>query len=126
MRGVVAAGHPLTAEAGADALRDGGNAVDAALAAMMTAFPAEPWLTSLGAGGYMLVAEPSGEETPLDFFVSSAGIGREDASHAELVPVDVPFGDVTQVFHVGAASCGAYGMPAGICEAHRRWAMLPL
>jgi gamma-glutamyltranspeptidase/glutathione hydrolase len=126
MRGVVAAGHPLTAEAGADALRAGGNAVDAALAAMMTAFAAEPWLTSLGAGGHMLVAEPGGDEVLLDFFVAAAGLGRESADHAELVPVDVPFGDVIQVFHVGAASCGAYGMPAGICEAHRRWGTLPL
>src|SRR5947209_16411015 len=34
--GVIAAGHQLTVEAGADVLRDGGNAVDAALAAMLT------------------------------------------------------------------------------------------
>ena len=54
-QGVVAAGHPLTAEAGARVLRDGGNAVDAAVAAMLTSFVAEPLLTGLGAGGYMLV-----------------------------------------------------------------------
>ena len=60
-RGVVAAGHPLTAAAGADVLRAGGNAVDAALAAMLTSFVAEPLLTGLGAGGYMLVAPPGGD-----------------------------------------------------------------
>jgi gamma-glutamyltranspeptidase/glutathione hydrolase len=125
MKGVVAAGHPLTAEAGADVLRQGGNAVDAALAAMMTAFAAEPWLTSLGAGGYMLVADPGGEDVLLDFFVEAAGRGA-GGDHADLIAVDVPFGDVVQVFHVGAASCGTYGMPAGICEAHRRWATVPL
>jgi gamma-glutamyltranspeptidase / glutathione hydrolase len=126
MRGVVAAGHPLTAEAGADVLRAGGNAVDAALAAMMTAFAAEPWLTSLGAGGYMLVAEPEGDEVLLDFFVEAAGRGRAAGDHTELIAVDVPFGDVSQTFHVGAASCGTYGMPAGISEAHRRWGSVPL
>jgi gamma-glutamyltranspeptidase / glutathione hydrolase len=59
-RGVVAAGHLLTAEAGASALRVGGNAVDAALAAMCASFVCEPLLTGMGAGGYMLVAPPVG------------------------------------------------------------------
>ena len=54
-RGVVAAGHPLTAEAGAAVLREGGNAVDAAVAAVMTSCVTESPLTGLGAGGYMLV-----------------------------------------------------------------------
>ena len=53
---MVAAGHPLTAEAGARVLREGGNAVDAAVGAMLTSFVAEPLLTGLGAGGYMMVA----------------------------------------------------------------------
>ena len=41
MRGAIAAGHPLTAEAGARVLREGGNAVDALLAAAFTAFVTE-------------------------------------------------------------------------------------
>src|ERR671935_210862 len=73
--GVVAAGHPRSAQAGANALREGGNAVDAALAAMLTAFSCEPLLTSLGAGGYMLVVEPGGEPVLLDFFVEAARAG---------------------------------------------------
>ncbi len=126
MRGVVAAGHPLTAEAGAEALRAGGTAVDAALAALMAGFVAEPLLTGLGAGGYMLVGAPGGEDTLLDFFVEAPGRGREHHGHAPLTAVDVSFGDAVQIFHVGAASVGAYGMPAGICEAHRRFGTLPL
>ena len=71
--GIVAAGHPLTAQAGARVLREGGNAVDAAVGAMLTSFAAEPLLTGLGAGGYMLVA--GGEQQPalLDFFVAARG-----------------------------------------------------
>ncbi|MGB8257010.1 MAG: gamma-glutamyltransferase, partial [Pseudonocardiaceae bacterium] len=124
-RGVVAAGHLLTAEAGASALRAGGNAVDAALAAMCASFVCEPLLTGLGAGGYMLVGAPGGDDMLLDFFVEAPGRGGPPR-RAELVPVSIAFGDVVQVFHVGAASVGTYGCPAGICAAHARFASLPL
>ena len=124
--GVVAAGHPLTAAAGADVLRAGGNAVDAALAAMLTSFVTEPLLTGLGAGGYMLVAAPGREPVLLDFFVAAPGHGADLDTRAELVPADVSFGDAVQVFHVGAASCGCYGTPAGICAAADRFGTIPL
>jgi len=126
MRGVVAAGHPVTAEAGAQVLRTGGNAVDAALAAMLTSFVAEPLLTGLGAGGYMLVAEPGEEPVLLDFFVEAPGRGGDGRERAPLLPVDVYFEDAVQAFNVGAGSCGVYGTPAGICEAHRRYGTVPL
>lgn len=118
--GVVAAGHPLTAEAGARVLREGGNAVDAAVAAMLTSFVAEPLLTGLGAGGYMLVAGAGREPALLDFFVE-APTRAGDGSEAELQGIDVSFGDAEQVFHIGPASVGAYGTPAGVCEALARW-----
>jgi gamma-glutamyltranspeptidase / glutathione hydrolase len=129
-KGVVAAGHPLTAQAGARVLREGGNAVDAAVGAMLTSFAAEPLLTGLGAGGYMLVAGGRQEPALLDFFVQaptdrrSAGPG--DGSVAELQAIDVSFGDAAQVFHIGPASCGVYGTPAGVCEAVSRWGTVPL
>jgi gamma-glutamyltranspeptidase/glutathione hydrolase len=125
-RGVVAAGHQLTAEAGARALRAGGNAIDAALAAMCASFVCEPLLTGLGAGGYMLVGAPGGDDVLLDFFVEAPGRDGNSPHRAELVPASVVFGDVVQVFHVGAASVGTYGCPAGICAAHARFASLPL
>ena len=122
MRGVVAAGHPVTAQAGAEVLREGGNAVDAALAAVLASFTSEPLLTGLGAGGYLLVAGPGREPELLDFFVATPG-GR---GNGRLEPVDVSFGDVVQVFNVGAASCGVYGTPAGIAAAAERFGTVPL
>ncbi|MCW2985734.1 MAG: gamma-glutamyltransferase, partial [Conexibacter sp.] len=44
MEGIVAAGHPVSAEAGAAVLRAGGNAVDAAVAACLASWTAEPLL----------------------------------------------------------------------------------
>jgi gamma-glutamyltranspeptidase / glutathione hydrolase len=124
--GVVAAGHPRSAQAGAEALRAGGNAVDAALAAMLTAFSCEPLLTSLGAGGYMLVVDPAGKPVLLDFFVEAPGRGADAGARAELIPVSVSFGDAIQVFNIGPASVGTYGMAAGLSEASARFGRIPL
>src|SRR5271154_2067391 len=124
-KGVVAAGHPLTARAGATVLRGGGNAVDAAVAAMLASFVVEPLLTGLGAGGYMLVAGGGVSPSLLDFFVQAPSRAG-DGSEVELHAIDVSFGDAEQVFYVGPASCGVYGTPAGVCEAVRRWGTVPL
>jgi gamma-glutamyltranspeptidase/glutathione hydrolase len=121
-RALIAAGHPLTAEAGAAVLRDGGNAVDAAVAAMLMSWAAEPLLTGPGAGGYLLVAGLADEPALLDFFVAAPGLGRERAVAApDLTPVVVNFGDAVQVFNCGAASVGVPGCPAGIGTAMARW-----
>ncbi|MCW3050714.1 MAG: gamma-glutamyltransferase [Solirubrobacterales bacterium] len=124
--GMVAAGHPITAEAGARVLREGGNAVDAAIAAVLVSWMAEPLLTGPGAGGYLLVAGAGEEPTLLDFFVAAPGEGAPQGRRGELLPIDVSFGDAVQVFNVGAASCGAYGVPAGLAEASRRWGTVAL
>ena len=126
-RGICAAGHELTAQAGAGVLREGGNAVDAALAAMLVSWVAEPLLTGPGAGGYLLVAGAGVEPTLLDFFVAAPGAGAAPGRvRGELIAVDVSFGDAVQVFHGGAAACGAYGTPAGIVAASKRWGSVPL
>jgi gamma-glutamyltranspeptidase/glutathione hydrolase len=126
--GVVAAGHPVSARAGADVLRDGGNAVDAALGAMLASFACEPLLTGLGAGGYMLVVAPGQPPALLDFFVEAPGRGGSAPARpgSPLIPVSISFGDALQEFNIGAASVGTFGMPAGVCEAARRYGRVPL
>jgi gamma-glutamyltranspeptidase/glutathione hydrolase len=124
--GVIAAGHPVSAEAGAEVLREGGNAVDAAVGAVLASFACEPLLTGLGAGGYMLVTAPDREPVLLDFFVEAPGRGADPGARAELIPITVSFGDAVQVFNIGAASVGTFGTPIGIHQASTRFGRIPL
>src|SRR5918911_5081476 len=127
MRGVVAAGHPLTAQAGADVLRAGGNAVDAACAAVLMSFVAESPLTGPGAGGFMLIHTAAGQDHLLDFFVAAPGRGLDGREPAELTPIDVRFSeDAVQRFNVGPSSCGAYGTTLGLARALERFGTLGL
>jgi gamma-glutamyltranspeptidase/glutathione hydrolase len=125
MSGVIAAGHPESAEAGAVVLRAGGNAVDAAVGAVLASFAVESPLTGFGAGGYMMVHD-GGETTLLDFFVAAPGLDGTPRT-GELARVDVVFdAETTQTFYVGPVSCGVPGTPAGLVEALRRFGSMPL
>ncbi|MGK2956352.1 MAG: gamma-glutamyltransferase family protein [Solirubrobacterales bacterium] len=125
-RGVVAAGHPLTAEAGASILREGGNAVDAAVAAVMASFSLESALTGLGAGGFMIVKAPGSDAILIDFFVAAPGKGgHERSGDLEAAPVHFD-ADTTQIFNVGAASCAVPGAAAGLSDALERFGSVSL
>ncbi len=127
-KGVVAAGHQASAQAGADVLAAGGNAVDAAIATAFAACVAEPFLTALGAGGFMLVHDhKSGQDVLLDFFVAMPGEGLDSSRRlGRLVPAPLDFGGATQLFHAGHASVGVPGLVAGLFEAHDRFATMPM
>src|SRR5882762_3537433 len=88
--GMVAAGHPLAAEAGLRILKSGGNAVDAAIAAWAVQGEVEPGMTGLGADMFVLFYNAkSGEATfinatgfapqasTIDFYKSKGGIPDE-------------------------------------------------
>jgi gamma-glutamyltranspeptidase / glutathione hydrolase len=125
--GVVAAGHPSTAEAAATVLRSGGNAFDAAIAAGFAASVAEPCLTSPGGGGFLTARTAAGEEVVFDFFVAVPGLGAavpHDPSRLEAVTVSFEAAD--QVFHVGPASVATPGCLAGFLRVHERLGRLPL
>jgi gamma-glutamyltranspeptidase / glutathione hydrolase len=123
MRGALAAGHPLTAEAGADVLRAGGNAVDACIAAAAVSWVCESSLTGPGGGGFLLVHRAGEPRTRLlDFFVA---VPLHPASAAELVELVVDFGDTQQIFYTGSASVAVPGAPLGLWEAHSRWGSVP-
>jgi gamma-glutamyltranspeptidase/glutathione hydrolase len=127
MRGAVAAGHPLTAEAGARVLAEGGGAVDACIAAAFVSWVTESPLTGPGAGGFMLVHRASDASTRvLDHFVTVPGLGLPPGGASPMNEVPVDFSPETrQMYRIGPASCAVPGAVAGLMEAHRRFGTQP-
>jgi gamma-glutamyltranspeptidase/glutathione hydrolase len=125
MKGVVAAGHPETASAAEEILREGGNAFDACLAAHLTACVAEPVLTSLGGGGFLLARTASGREVLYDFFPQTPCRPREPET-VDFYPIQADFGTVTQEFHIGLGSIATPGTVKGIFAVHRDLGSLPM
>ncbi|CAN5325084.1 gamma-glutamyltransferase [soil metagenome] len=122
----VAAGNADTARAAAAVLRAGGNAVDAAVAAGFAAAVAEPGLSSLGGGGFLLWAPAGAPERVLDFFTDAPGRGRPPGFRAPPLPITVRFSGVDQGFHAGWGSVAVPGCLDGYVHAVREHGRLPL
>jgi gamma-glutamyltranspeptidase/glutathione hydrolase len=114
MQAAVAAGHPATTAAGVEILERGGNAADAAVAAVLASCVAETVMTGLLGGGHAIYFDgKTGRARNLDCFVAVPGLGAEQRV-GELLHLDVPFGAELVHYAVGPASCGVPGLPAGL------------
>ncbi|HEY2073198.1 MAG TPA: gamma-glutamyltransferase [Gaiellaceae bacterium] len=117
----IAAGHPATAEAGAEILAEGGSAADAAVAAGLASCVAETVMTGLLGGGHAIYWDASvGRARNLDCFCAVPS-----GSGGELVGLDVPFGEELVHYAVGAASCAVPGVPAGLGALWEAYGRLP-
>ncbi len=123
--GAVAAGHTATAEAAADVLRQGGNAFDAVIAAHWTACVAEPVLTSLGGGGFLIAQPHTGSPRVYDFFAHTPRHKRP-VSDIDFYPIHADFGTTLQEFHIGYGSVATPGTVRGLFSIHRNLGTLPM
>lgn len=110
----VAAAHPLAAQAGAEILQQGGNALDAAIAAQAVLSLVEPQSSGIGGGGLLMLWD--GRQV-------TAWDGRETAPAAADERLFLrPDGQVMgwQEAVVGGRSVGVPGLLSMLEQAHRR------
>ncbi len=124
-RGVVAAGHQLTASAGAEILSRDGNAIDAAIASMAMACVCEPVLASPGGGGFAMTREADGRLSLVDFFPRTPIERRQSRADGTRV-IHADFGTATQAFRIGPATVATPGFMAGVHALAGRGASMPL
>lgn len=123
-KGAVASGHHLTTAAAEEILRDGGNAFDAIIAAHFMSCVAEPVLSSLGSGGYLL-AEPAGDASRVYDFFAQTPISKT-TSQLDFYPISADFGPASQEFHIGVGAIATPGSVKGMFRIHRELATLPM
>jgi gamma-glutamyltranspeptidase/glutathione hydrolase len=124
-QGAIAAGNAQTAGAAATMLSEGGNAFDAALAALCVACVAEPVLASLGGGGFLLARAADAEPLLYDFFVQTPR-RRRPMEEIDFRPIVADFGDAQQEFHIGLGAAATPGVVKGLFLVHRELCRLPL
>jgi gamma-glutamyltranspeptidase / glutathione hydrolase len=120
----VACGHPVTLEAALSVLEAGGNAFDAAAAALSQSFVAEPLLASPGGGGFLLAA-PVGEAPRVHDFFTHTPLVKGGAG-VDFREVEVDFGPARQGFRIGLGSAATPGAVAGLFDFHGALGRMPL
>ena len=116
--GAVAAADALATAAGLAVLRDGGNAVDAAVATALALAVVYPEAGNLGGGGFALIK--IGERvSALDFREVAPAAARRD------MYLDAAGKPVENAAVVGPLAAGVPGSPAGLWELQRKLGKLP-
>lgn len=123
-RGTIAAGHQKTADAGIEIFRLGGNAFDAAAAAVLASFVTESALTSAAGGGFLLAHTNTNENILFDFFTQTPH-QKKTKGNINFYPVEINYGDATQEFHIGLGSMAVPGNLAGVFHIHKKLGRLP-
>ena len=130
MRGMVVAAQPEAAEAGVEVLRQGGNAVDAAIACAFSQGVVDPQMCGIGGFGAMQICLPKrGVHTVLEFF-ARAPLSATPEMWAEKFIGQSRDGFVfllkDQCNDIGYGSVGTPGNVAGYTEALARFGTMPL
>ena len=125
-RGMVVTNHPLASAAGAEMLAAGGNAVDAAVAALFALSVVEPMMVGIFGAGHAHLLLADGRHTALDGYTTAPAAARPDMYR----PLSDTWPDYMEATdrenRVGWRSVGVPGTLVGWCEMLTRFGTLDL
>ena len=116
--GMVVTNSPLASEAGAEILRKGGNAVDAAVAVGFALEVTYPFAGNIGGGGFMVIRMANGDANAMDY--------RETAPLASTRDMYIENGQLTRKRVVGPLASGVPGSVAGMAAALAKYGTMSL
>ena len=117
--GVVVSAHPEASAVGLHILKQGGNAVDAAVAVQFALAVVYPNAGNLGGGGFMVYRSATGETAALDFREKAPGAASRD------MYLDADGNPIADLSLYGALAAGVPASVDGMVQAHERYGSLP-
>jgi gamma-glutamyltranspeptidase/glutathione hydrolase len=115
--GMVSTTDRVASEIGAEVMRRGGNAVDAAVAVHFALAVVNPEAGNIGGGGFMVVRMADGRTAALDFREKAPRAATHDMYVDSSAPADASL--------VGHKAAGVPGSVAGMWDAHQRFGSRP-
>jgi gamma-glutamyltranspeptidase/glutathione hydrolase len=115
---MVVSAHPAASKVGADIMRKGGNAIDAAIAVQFALAVVYPIAGNIGGGGFMVIRLNDGTHYSLDYREKAPKKTSED------MYVDEQGEIVEGLSTLGHLACGVPGSVDGMVEAHKRFGSL--
>src|SRR5437773_8687006 len=115
---MVVTAHPLATQVGVDILKQGGNAIDAAVAVGFALEVVLPDAGNIGGGGFIVHRTAKGEVAALDYREAAPAAATHD------MYLDSA-GNPTDKSVVGHLAAGVPGSVAGLYEAWQKYGSLP-
>src|SRR5215471_7453744 len=119
-RAMVVSVHQEASKVGAEILRQGGNAVDAAVATGFALAVVHPAAGNIGGGGFMLLRKANGELHFLDFREKAPKAASRD------MYLDAQGNVIPKASLIGYKAIGVPGSVAGLVYAEQHWGKLSL
>jgi gamma-glutamyltranspeptidase/glutathione hydrolase len=117
--GVVVSASSYASDVGAEILRQGGNAVDAAVATAFALAVTHPSAGNIGGGGFMIVRQPNGETITIDYREEAPGASTQTMYLNKAGEID------RSLTAAGYLAPGVPGTVRGLETAHKKFGKLP-